>query len=56
MYSYQDRLYAVKLYLKLGRRLKATLPSGGTACYGCHCFLATFCRITAECGTVGFRR
>ena len=25
MYSYEDRLHAVKLYLKLGRRLKATL-------------------------------
>lgn len=25
MYSYEDRLRAVKLYLKLGRRINATL-------------------------------
>ena len=31
MYSYEDRLYAVKLYLKLGRRLKATLLQLGYA-------------------------
>jgi len=31
MYSYQDRLHAVKLYLKLGRRLKETLLQLGYA-------------------------
>ncbi len=40
MYSYEDRVRAVDLYLKLGKRIKATIRQSGSRL--CETLAATF--------------